>query len=87
MTVRFSANITKEGQERTGPRFPISQTSRLMRDIEVQRDGQEVIRRGNFFYFFSGSSFYFVQKIIINLLIFLFSAKISHWEIITNNVG
>ena len=55
--------------------------------IEVQRDGQEVIQQGNFFYIFSVSSFYFVQKIIINQLIFLFSAKISHWEIITSNVG
>ena len=55
--------------------------------IQVQRDGQEVIQQGNFFYFFSVSSFYFAQKIIINQLIFLFSAKISHWEIITNNVG
>ena len=33
--------------------------------ITVQRDGQEVIQPiGNFFYFFSGSSFYFAQKII-----------------------
>ena len=55
--------------------------------IEVQRDGEEVIQQGNFFYFFSGSPFYFAQKIIKNQLIFLFSAKISHWEIITNNVG
>ena len=47
--------------------------------IEVQRDGQEVIQQGNFFYFFSGS-FYFAQKIIKNQLIFLFSAKISLWE-------
>ena len=41
--------------------------------IEVQRNGQEVILRGNFFCFFSGSSFYFAQKIIkksINILIF-----------------
>nr|POE45543.1 putative disease resistance rpp13-like protein 1 [Quercus suber] len=36
--VRFSANVTKEGQERTGPRFRIDH-------IAVQRDGQEVIRR------------------------------------------
>ena len=64
--VHSSPILSKRYQIGTGEDYAkISHIPNIMIDfIEVQRDSQEVILSGNFFYFFSGSSFYFAQKII-----------------------